>query len=72
MLSALQAFRQGTARANFNGKLAERKKIMTQSTYSRKSREPKKLTCEEIQKLDKDVHFTDEELLAFVRYRNEI
>lgn len=67
MLSTKQAFRQAVGRANYNGTKAEKRKIMSQPSFSRKSRNPELFTLAELRKLDKEVHFTEEEALALIK-----
>lgn len=67
MLNSKQAFAQACGRSGFNGSKAEKKKIMTQSTFSRKSRNPDLFTVSELQKLDKALHFSDEEIIALIK-----
>lgn len=66
-MTATQAIRQAVGRAGLTGLKVEKLKIMTQPTYSRKIRAPSKLTVRELQMLDKEAHFTDEELRALIR-----
>lgn len=64
MLTALQSINQATGRVRFTGNKASELKIMSQSSYSRKKRNPKLFTIDELIKIDKEVHFTNEEILA--------
>lgn len=66
-MTATQAIRQAVGRAGLTGLKVERLKIMTQPTFSRKIRDPSKLTINELKKLDKEVRFTDEEFRALIR-----
>ena len=59
MLNAQQAFRQAVGRAEYNGTKAAKRKIMSQPTFSRKSKNLELFTLSEIRNLNKELHFTD-------------
>lgn len=71
MLTRNQAINQAVGRRKLTGRYVSERSIMSQSQFSKKTRDPKLFTIDELTKLDELLHFTDEELLAlFNRKRN--
>ena len=67
MLTMNQAIQQATGRANLTGRKVADRRIMSQSSYSKKKRNPRLFTLDELRKINELVHFTDEEKLAFFK-----
>ena len=63
-LTLNQAFSQAVGRENLTGIDVQNRMIMSQPSFSRKKRNPKTFTLDELLKIDALVHFTDEEILA--------
>ena len=64
MLTMKQAINQATGRANLTGRKVADRSIMSQPSFSKKKRNPKLFTLDELRKIDELVHFTDEEIFA--------
>lgn len=72
-LTINKAFSQAVGRENITGMDVQNRCIMSQPSFSRKKRNPKTFTLDELLKIDSLVHFTDEEILAlFDRKRKEV
>lgn len=65
-MNTKQAIGQAMGRAGLNGADLERKKIMARSSYSRKMKLPDTFTLGDLIKMNREVHFTDEELRAMI------
>lgn len=63
-LTRIEAINQAVGRKRLTGRYVNERKIMSQSQFSKKTRNPKLFTIDELSKLDELVHFSDEELLA--------
>lgn len=63
-LTRTEAINQAVGRKRLTGRCVNERKIMSQSQFSKKTRNPKLFTIDELTKLDELVHFSDEELLA--------